>query len=176
MEPGLATTAYYAAPNLLPPDDEDRVASSAAHAFLVDVAVIEIDRATGEVHGRRLRNCARRRRLLNPLIAGGQVRGGFAHGVGAALFERTVYDEEGTCSQGLHGLSLPHRPGPSAAHHGSSRTPSPFTPLGAKGLGDGNSISAPAALANAVADAIGRDDVAPPLTPPRIWDLLQTTR
>jgi 2-furoyl-CoA dehydrogenase large subunit len=52
-------------------------------------------------------------------------------------------------------------------------TPSPFTALGAKGLGEGNTMSAPAAIANAVADALGRDDVELPLTPPRVWELLQ---
>ncbi len=55
---------------------------------------------------------------------------------------------------------------------GHRSTPSPFTPLGAKGLGEGNTMSAPAAIANAVADAIGRDDVEPPFTAPRVWDLL----
>ena len=49
-------------------------------------------------------------------------------------------------------------------------TPSPFTATGAKGLGEGNTMSAPAALANAVADALGRDDLELPLTPPRVWD------
>ena len=52
-------------------------------------------------------------------------------------------------------------------------TPSPFTPLGAKGLGEGNTMTAPAAIANAVADALGVDDVELPLTPPRVWELLQ---
>ena len=55
---------------------------------------------------------------------------------------------------------------------GHRETPSPFTALGAKGLGEGNTMSAPAAIANAVADALGRDDVELPLTPPRVWELL----
>jgi 2-furoyl-CoA dehydrogenase large subunit len=55
---------------------------------------------------------------------------------------------------------------------GGRETPSPFTPLGAKGLGEGTTMSAPAALANAVADAIGRDDIELPLTPPRVWEAL----
>jgi 2-furoyl-CoA dehydrogenase large subunit len=52
-------------------------------------------------------------------------------------------------------------------------TPSPFTPLGAKGIGEGTTMSAPAAIANAVADALGRDDLELPLTPPRVWELLR---
>jgi 2-furoyl-CoA dehydrogenase large subunit len=51
-------------------------------------------------------------------------------------------------------------------------TPSPFTPLGAKGLGEGTTMSAPVAIANAVADAVGVDAVELPLTPPRVWELL----
>ena len=61
LEPGLHATAFYAPPNLEPPDEDDRVASSAAHGFIVDVAVVEVDRETGEVHGARLRDRARRR-------------------------------------------------------------------------------------------------------------------
>src|SRR5215510_16230044 len=55
-------------------------------------------------------------------------------------------------------------------------SPSPFTALGAKGLGEGNTMSAPVAIANAVADALGRDDVELPLTPPRVWALLHGPR
>jgi 2-furoyl-CoA dehydrogenase large subunit len=65
--------------------------------------------------------------------------------------------------------TAPDLPPLKSAHR---ETPSPFTPLGAKGLGEGNTMSAPAALANAVADALGRDDVQLPLTPPRVWGLL----
>ena len=56
---------------------------------------------------------------------------------------------------------------------GHRSTPSPFTLLGAKGLGEGNTMSAPVCIANAVADAIGRDDVELPLTPSRVWELLR---
>ena len=55
-------------------------------------------------------------------------------------------------------------------------SPSPFTALGAKGLGEGNTMSAPVAIANAVADALGRDDVELPLTAPRVWELLHDSR
>ena len=175
MEPGLHATAVYSAPNLEPPGDDDTVGASAAHAFFVDIAIVEVDRATGEVHVIDYATVHDAGTLLNPLIADGQVRGGFAHGVGAALFERTVYDEDGNLLTGTFMDYLcptaPDIPRLTMAHR---ETPSPFTPLGAKGIGDSNSISAPAALANAVADALGREDVALPLTAPRVWDLLQT--
>ena len=88
MEPGLQATAFYAAPNLDPPDDDDRVASSAAHGFIVDVAVVEVERETGAVRVLDYVTVHDAGPLLNPLLADGQVHGGFAHGVGAALFER----------------------------------------------------------------------------------------
>ena len=86
-------SAYWAPPNLDPPDTDDRVASSAAHGFVVDVAVVEIDGETGEVTVLDYVTVHDAGRLLNPLLAEGQVRGGFAHGAAAALYERHVYDE-----------------------------------------------------------------------------------
>jgi 2-furoyl-CoA dehydrogenase large subunit len=173
VEPGLYATAYYAAPNLAPPDDEDRVASSAAHGFLVDVAVVEVERDTGAVRVLDYVSVHDAGRLLNPLIVEGQVRGGFAHGAGAALFERIVYDEDGNLVTGTFMDYLC----PTAADVPSLRmdhleTPSPVTALGAKGLGEGTTMSAPVAIANAVADATGVDAVELPLTPDRVWRLL----
>jgi 2-furoyl-CoA dehydrogenase large subunit len=174
MEPGLQATAFYAAPNLDPPDADDRVASSATHGFIADVAVVEVARDTGHVSVLEYATVHDAGRLLNPLIADGQVRGGFAHGVGAALFERTVYDDDGNLltSSFMDYLcpTAPDLPALTSAHR---ETPSPFTPLGAKGLGEGNTMSVPAAIANAVADALGRDDVELPLTGPRVWELLR---
>ena len=173
MEAGLQATAFYSAPNLDPPDAEDRVASSAAHGFLADVAVVEIDRDTGEVKVLDYATVHDAGRLLNPLIVDGQVRGGFAHGAAVALFERTVYDEDGNLLTGsFMDYLCPTAPDlpPLVSEH--RETPSPFTALGAKGLGEGNTMSAPAAIANAVADALGRDDIELPLTAPRVWELL----
>jgi 2-furoyl-CoA dehydrogenase large subunit len=174
LDPGLTVTAYYAAPNLFPPDEEDRVASSAAHGFVVDVAVVEVDPETGEVRVLDYVSVHDAGRLLNPLLAEGQVRGGLAHGVGAALFERHAWDEDGNLLTASFVDYLcptaPDLPEPAIAHRES---PSPFLPLGAKGLGEGTTMSAPAAIANAVADALGRDDVEPPFTPGRVWELLR---
>ncbi|MEX0850713.1 MAG: xanthine dehydrogenase family protein molybdopterin-binding subunit [Gaiellaceae bacterium] len=173
MEPGLQATAYFAAPNLHPPDDQDRVASSAAHGFVVDVAVVEVDRETGQVRVLDYVSVHDAGRLLNPLLAEGQVRGGLAHGVGAALFERVVYDEEGNLlTSSFMDYLCPTAADLPRPRIGHRETPSPFTPLGAKGLGEGTTMSAPAALANAVADAIGRDDLELPLTAPRVWEVL----
>jgi len=111
--------------------------------------------------------------LLNPLLAEGQVLGGLAHGAAAALFERHVYDDDGNLLTGSFvdylAPTAPDLPTPRTGHRES---PSPFLPLGAKGLGEGTTMSVPAAIANAVADALGRDDVEPPFTPGRVWELL----
>jgi 2-furoyl-CoA dehydrogenase large subunit len=174
MEPGLAATAYYAAPNLLPPGQGDQVASSASHGFVADVAVVEVDRDTGEVAVLDYVTVHDAGRLLNPLLAEGQVRGGLAHGAAAALFERHVYDPDGNLLTGSFmdylAPTAPDLPSPRIGHRES---PSPFLPLGAKGLGEGTTMSVPAAVANAVANALGRDDVQPPFTPGRVWELLQ---
>lgn len=173
VEPGLHETAYYAAPNLAAPEEDDRVASSAAHGFLVDIAVVEVERQTGAVRLLDYVSIHDAGRLLNPLVAEGQVRGGFAHGVGAALFEHVVYDEDGNLVTGTFMDYLC----PTAADVPSLRsehleTPSPFTALGAKGLGEGTTMSAPVAIANAVADALGIDALELPLTPARVWELI----
>jgi 2-furoyl-CoA dehydrogenase large subunit len=177
MEPGLHETAFYAAPNLAPPDADDRVASSAAHGFIVDVAVVEVDRGTGAVTVVDYTTVHDAGRLLNPLLVDGQVRGGFAHGAGAALFERVVYDDAGNLLTGTFMDYLcptaADLPAPTISHR---ETPSPFTPLGAKGLGEGNTMSAPAAIANAVADALGVELVELPLTAPRVWELAGAAR
>jgi len=174
MEPGLHETAFFAAPNLAPPDEDDHVSSSAAHGFVADVAVVEVDRETGEVQVLDYVTVHDAGRLLNPALAEGQIRGGFAHGAGAALFERTVYDEDGNLLTGTFMDYLcPTAPDLPPLRIGHRETPSPFTPLGAKGLGEGLTMSVPAAIANAVADALGRDDVPLPLTPGRVWELLR---
>jgi 2-furoyl-CoA dehydrogenase large subunit len=173
MEPGLAAVAFHASPNLDPPDTEDRVASSGAHGFIVDVCAVEIDRATGAVEVTDYVSVHDAGVLLNPLLADGQVQGGFAHGVAAALFEHHAYDADGNLmTASLVDYLTPTAPDLPALRIDHLASPSPFTALGAKGLGEGNTMSAPVAIANAVADALDCDDVELPLTPPRVWELL----
>jgi 2-furoyl-CoA dehydrogenase large subunit len=174
VEPGLHETAFDAAPNLEPPDADDRVASSAAHGFLADLAVVEVDRETGVVQVLEYVTVHDAGRLLNPMLVEGQVWGGFAHGVGAALFERVVHDDDGNLRSATlmdylcpTGADLP----PLTTDH--LETPSPFTTLGAKGLGEGTTMSVPAAIGNAVADALGIETVEVPLAPACVWELLQ---
>jgi 2-furoyl-CoA dehydrogenase large subunit len=173
VAPGLAVTAHFALP-LEPPDADDRVNSSGTYGFIADVALVEVDRDTGEVDVRAYATVHDAGRILNPLIAEGQIHGGLAHGLGAALLEEHRWDEDGNLMTATFVDYLP----PTATElppvrSGTVETPSPLTPLGAKGLGEGNTMSAPATIANAVADALGRDDLSLPLTPARVWALLQ---
>ena len=174
MEPGLTATAFWATPNLDPPDADDRVASSGAHGFLVDIAVVEVDRETGAVSVLDYVTVHDAGVLLNPALADGQVLGGFAHGAGVALLERHVHDESGNLMTASFvdylAATAPDIPAVRIDHLSS---PSPFTALGAKGIGEGNTMSAPVVIANAVADALGVEEIELPLTAPRVWELLQ---
>jgi len=176
-EPGLSAVAFWAPPTLDPPDGEDRIASSASHGFIVDICAVEVERETGEVRVLDYVTVHDAGRLLNPLLADGQVMGGFAHGLASALYERHVYDESGNLmTASLIDYLTPTAPDIPALTIGHLSSPSPVTALGAKGIGEGNTMSAPVCVANAVADAIGRDDVELPLTPPRVWELLNERR
>jgi 2-furoyl-CoA dehydrogenase large subunit len=170
---GLALTVTYTLP-IAPPDEDDRVNSSACYGFVADVCVVEIDPGTAELTMRDYVTVHDAGRLLNPMLAEGQIRGGLAHGLGAALLEEHRYDDDGNLMTGTFLDYLP----PTAtelprvvSEHVES--PSPLTPLGAKGLGEGTTMSAPAAIANAVADALGIDAIELPATSQRIWELLQ---
>ena len=110
--------------------------------------------------------------MINPLLVDGQVLGGFAHGIGNALYEEQFYDESAQpLTTSYLDFSLP-----SAARRAAGRTfhihsPSPLNPLGAKGAGEGGTIPAPAAIANAIEDALrpfGARINRLPATPPSI--------
>jgi 2-furoyl-CoA dehydrogenase large subunit len=102
-------------------------------------------------------------------MVAGQITGGFAHALGAALLEECAYGADGSLLSGtLADYLIPtvmETPEPIILHR---ETPSPFTPLGAKGVGEGNCMSTPVCLANAVADALGLADIELPLAPTRI--------
>jgi 2-furoyl-CoA dehydrogenase large subunit len=169
---GLALTVTYTLP-ISPPDSDDRVNSSACYGFIADVCVVEIDPETAEIAVRSYVTVHDAGRLLNPMLADGQIRGGLAHGLGAALLEEHRYDDDGNLMTATFLDYLP----PTATElprvvTDHLESPSPLTPLGAKGLGEGNTMSAPAAIANAVADALDIDSIELPATPQRIWELL----
>jgi len=137
-------------------------------------AVVEIERATGQLRVCRLAAVDDAGRILNPLLAEGQVLGAVVHGLGAALVEEAVYDEHGQPRSAsfadyslLTAVELP----PIEARF--VQTPSPLNPLGVKGIGEGGAIGTPAAIASAVADALGRPAPDPPFTAEQLWRVLR---
>lgn len=173
VAPGLRETAFWTAPQLSAPDDKDRVNTSVAYSFVFDVCAVEVDRATGRVRIDKYVTTHDAGRILHPGMADGQIRGAFAQGLGAALMEEFRYGGDGSFQSGTFADYLVPTtcevPDPLILHFS---TPSPFTPLGAKGLGEGNNMSTPVCVANAVADALGQADITLPLTPSRVMAML----
>ena len=156
QEPGLTATVCFNPPG--------PTFSGAVH-----VAMVEIDRETGRVSVQRyvvVEDCGP---LVNPLIVEGQVHGAVAQGLGEALLESIVYDAEGQVLTGtLMDYALPRADDVPAFEIGHLQTAAPGMPGGVKGMGEGGTIGAPAALANAVADAVrplGVRIVALPISP-----------
>jgi 2-furoyl-CoA dehydrogenase large subunit len=165
----LRETAFWTPPELAAPNEADEVNSSLCHGFIFDFCGVEIDRVTGAVRIDKyvtMHDCGR---VLHPGMVAGQITGGFAHAVGAALYEEYVYAPDGSFLTGTFADYLVPTamevPAPLILH---VETPSPFTPLGTKGVGEGNCMSTPACLGNAVADALGIAAIDLPLTPAKI--------
>jgi carbon-monoxide dehydrogenase large subunit len=137
--------------------------SSGAHA-----AVVAVERATGRVTVRRLAAVDDAGRIINPLLAEGQVIGGTVQGLGAVLTEEAV---PGTTSLLDYALLTAVEVPPLAMDF--VETPSPLTPLGAKGIGEAGAVGTPPAVANALADALGGRHVDPPFTAEKVWLSLQ---
>ena len=165
MTPGLSATVFLDGP-------PDGTYSNACHG-----AVVEIDLRTGRLELVRfvaVEDCGT---VINPTIVEGQVRGGVAQGIGSALLEEFVYDAEGQPLTTTFADYL--MPGATdmpdiEVHH--IVTPSPLTELGMKGMGEGGAIGPPAAIANAIADALKVPVRATPFTANRVWDLIQVAR
>jgi carbon-monoxide dehydrogenase large subunit len=163
LSPGLENTAYF--------QPDQSTYSNGTH-----IAEVEVDIETGEVDIRRyvvFHDCGR---VINPQVVEGQVVGGVAHGVGNALFERMVYDENGQPQSTTFAdyllTTAPHMP-KVEVHH--METPSPLNPIGVKGAGEAGTNPAIAAIVNAVNDALTPFGVwitEAPITPQRIVELL----
>lgn len=164
MEAGLEAVHYYDPPNMTFP-------------FGSYIAVVDIDRGTGQVKVRRfvaVDDCGVR---INPMIVEGQIHGGLTMGFAPALMEEIRYDENGN----IYGATFMDYLLPTAVETpkwetGETVTPSPHHPFGAKGVGELATVGAPAAIANAVVDALwhlGVRHVDIPITPPKVWALLK---
>jgi CO/xanthine dehydrogenase Mo-binding subunit len=178
MEPGLVETAVAKVPDGAHPLDPDRRIRRGypSYAFSVHIPVVEIDRealAPRILGYHVVHDCGT---VLNHRIVNGMVLGGIAHGVGAAFYERFVYDAQGQLQTGsFMDYLLPTAaevPRVTLAEH---VTPSPLHPYGAKGSGEGGYMTAPAALASAVDDALAPLGVRiheTPITPDLLYRLL----
>ena len=115
--------------------------------------------------------------VINPMIVEGQVHGGIAQGVGQALFEGTVYDKDGQLVTGSYmDYAMPRADYLPSFKVDTTETKCPSNPLGIKGCGEAGAIAAPAAVMNAITDAIGTENIAMPATPATVWRALQTVQ
>jgi len=179
-EPGLEARHYYLSPMATNPDAQRRIRAQLIFTNSAHVAMVEVDPETGGVTIQKyvvVHDCGTE---INPLVVEGLVHGSTVHGIGGALLEEFVYDGRGQ----LLTTSFMDYLKPSAADMPDIEvdhleTPSPFTVLGAKGVGEGGSIPALACLAGAIEDALGPLGVRVndlPLTPRRIWEMIQAAR
>jgi aerobic carbon-monoxide dehydrogenase large subunit len=167
------------APERLPPGAE--IALSAAARFHSDpvfsagahAAVVEIERSTGRLRVLGLAAVDDAGTVINPLLTHGQVVGGAVQALGECLVEEAIYDESGQMrSASFLDYSLLTAAEIPPIRTGEVSSPTPLNPLGAKGAGEGGSVGALPAVANAVADALGGLHVDPPFTEEKLWRAL----
>jgi 2-furoyl-CoA dehydrogenase large subunit len=170
----IRETLFWTPPELTAPDEDDHINSSLCHGFIFDFCGVEVDRTTLQTRIDRyvtMHDCGT---ILHPAMVDGQIRGGFAQALGAALYEEYAYAPDGSFLTGTFAdYLLPTTaevPDPVIIH---MQTPSPFTPLGSKGVGEGNCMSTPVCIANAVADALGATDLELPLVPAKLAQLVR---
>ena len=179
----VTRAAYYPPSALLEAGEEPGLEATRAlsptmtFSYATHVALVEVDPETGHVTILRylvVEDCGP---MINPTIVEGQLAGGIAQGIGIALLEELVYDESGQLVTGsLMDYALPTVAHALAIEIEHLETPSRTNPGGFKGMAEGGTIGAPAAIANAVADALGAAGsrlVMLPLTPFRIWRAIQ---
>ena len=166
MEPGLAAESDFSGDGSFP--------------FGAHCAVVEVDLETGDARTVRFFAVDDCGRIINPLLAEGQVHGGIAQGIGQAMFEEVAFDAEGTPRTGsLLDYQIPSIGEIPQVVTATTETPSPNNPLGAKGIGESGTIGSTPAIQNAVVDALshlGVRHIDMPLTPERVWNALAAAR
>ncbi|MBI3536362.1 MAG: molybdopterin-dependent oxidoreductase, partial [Chloroflexi bacterium] len=160
VELGLEASAFFNPANFTFP--------AGAH-----LAVVEVDPDTGKVDLTRYAAVDDVGKVINPMIVDGQLHGGVAQGVGQALWENTVYDENGQLLSGsFMDYAMPIASNLPLYENARIETPSPVNPLGAKGAGETGTIASTPAVANAVIDALkpfGVKHIDLPLTSEKVW-------
>jgi carbon-monoxide dehydrogenase large subunit len=164
MEAGLEAVDYYDPPNLTFP-------------FGSYICVVDIDRGTGEVKIRRFVAVDDCGTIINPMIVEGQIHGGLTMGLAPALYEQINYDDDGNIQGGnFMDYLLPTAMETPNWETAKTTTPSPHHPIGAKGVGESATVGAPAAIANAVVDALahlGVRHIDIPITPWKVQKILK---
>ena len=177
MDPNPEATYVWTAPGRTPADDQGRAKSYLTAANACHVVLVEVDAETGQVHILKYYiadDCGTR---LNPANVEGMTQGGVAQGVGAALLEEYVYNEDGQLLTSTYmDYLLPTINEVPMTEKTALCTPSPFTPLGAKGVGEGAMHTTPAAIMCAINDALvplGVRALEVPASPHRLWKLIR---
>jgi carbon-monoxide dehydrogenase large subunit len=167
VEPGLEATHVYDPPNFTFP--------AGAH-----VCAVEVDTETGEVEILKyvaVDDCGN---VINPTIVEGQVHGGVAQGIAEALYEEAVYDDAGNLlTSSMHSYRIPSAAELPSFVTDRTVTPSSTNPMGVKGVGEAGTIAAPAAVMNAVADALaplGVTKIDLPATSERVWRAIRDAK
>lgn len=167
MEPGLEASSFFDPPNFVFP-------------FGSHVCEVEVEAETGEVKVLRyvaVDDCGR---IINPMIVDGQIHGGVIQGIGQALQEVAVYDENGQLLSGsMLDYAVPRASQMPTIETAKTETPTTVNPLGVKGVGETGTIASTAAVVNAVMDALaplGIRHIDMPLTPARVWAAMQQAK
>jgi 2-furoyl-CoA dehydrogenase large subunit len=180
MEPGLQATAVFGFTVAKAVDAQDRVNSSNTYGFIAEVMAVEIDPATADVKILRYVTVHDAGTIINPMIAEGQIYGGALHGLGGALYEELIYDQDGQClTATFMDYLVPTASEAPVIDIAHVVSPSPLTTLGSKGLGESSSMTVPAVIANAVSDALSPLGIRInelPMTPSRLYELIKAAR
>ena len=164
MDPGFEESQFYDPPNFVYP-------------FGTHIAIVEVDAETGHIELKRyiaVDDCGPQ---INPVIVAGQIHGGIVQGVGQALSEGVVYDDNGQLLTGsMMDYGMPRADMFPNFELGHTVTPSPHHPIGVKGVGETGTIASTPTVYNAVIDALkpfGVEQIDMPLTPARVWQAIQ---
>jgi len=166
LEPGLDFSSFYDPANFTYP-------------FGAHIAIVEIDKLTGKVDLQRFIAVDDVGNVINPMIVDGQIHGGLAQGIGQALFEGAIYDDNGQLINGSYmDYCMPRADDLPSFEIDRTITPCPHNPLGVKGAGEAGCIGSTPAVVNAVIDALWSGghqvkDVKMPMTPERVWSAMQ---
>jgi aerobic carbon-monoxide dehydrogenase large subunit len=165
LEPGLNENAFY--------DPQNFTFPAGSH-----ICEVEVDTDTGNTSIVNFTAVDDFGKVINPMIVEGQVHGGLAQGIGQALTENCYYDPESgqLITASYLDYCMPRASDIPSFKVGTEQTPCTHNPLGVKGCGEAGAIGAPAAVMNAITDALRVKDIEMPATPQRIWRTLQQNR